>query len=70
MTAKSTSFQIIIYDQNNSPYVTGNTHVFPFKSGEQLNYFGGSTPFDNGTYRMDLILHGVVAASVTFTVGA
>lgn len=68
--AKTTTFQIIIYDQSGAAYVTGSKHTFPYKSGEQLNYFGGGGPFDKGTYRMDLIMHGIVAASATFTVGA
>ena len=34
------------------------------------SYRGGDTPFDHGTYRMDLLVSGIVVGSVTFIVGA
>ena len=69
MAAKHTSFQVVIYDQTGASYVTGSIHTFPYVRGEQLSYFGGGTPFDRGTYRMDVIVNGVVAGSAKFTVG-
>lgn len=67
--AKGTSFQVVIDDQNGTAYATGSKHVFPYVRGEQLSYFSG-TPYENGTYHMDLIVNGIVVDSATFTVGS
>lgn len=70
MNTKSAWFQVVIYDHTGGAYVTGSKHQFPYAKGDQLSYFGGGTPFDAGTYRMDLIVQNIVVDSVTFTVGA
>jgi hypothetical protein len=69
MYPKRTSFQVVIIDHTGATYATGSRHPFPYVGGVQLSYFGGS-PFENGSYRMDLSVNGIVVASVTFSVGA
>jgi hypothetical protein len=69
VVAHATIYQVVIYDQTGAPYLTGNNHKAVYSSGEVANYFGGGKPYDNGSYRMDLLLNGVVAASTTFSVG-
>jgi hypothetical protein len=69
VVANSTNYQVVVYDHAGAAYSTGNTHKPHYATGAVTNYFGGGAPFDNGSYRMDLLLNGVVAASTTFTVG-
>jgi len=69
VVAHRTTYQVVVYDQTGAPYSTGNIHKASYFTGEIANYFGGGEPFDNGSYRMDVQLNGVVAASTTFSVG-
>jgi hypothetical protein len=68
-TPKVSKFQIIIYDDSNTAFVTGSVHKLTYKSGNFANYFYYDPHFPDGAYTMKLLVNGKADGSTRFSIG-
>jgi hypothetical protein len=69
-TPKVSKFQIIIYDDTDSVFVTGSVHKLTYKNGTFANYFYYDPHFPDGTYTMKLLVNGKADGSTSFSIGS
>ncbi|HEY8284311.1 MAG TPA: trypsin-like peptidase domain-containing protein [Chloroflexota bacterium] len=67
---KVSTYQIVVRDHTGAAYFTGQVHKFVNVANDHMSELDNGGPFPNGTYKVQLVVNGTVAATTAFTVGA
>jgi len=68
-TPKVSTYQIVVRDSTGAAYFTGQVHKFVNVANDHMSELDNGGPFPKGSYKVQLLVNGTVAATTSFTVG-